>query len=194
MSNHTDIDVTVENPRPWADHRGLNRAFRAGAMTIGLIAPLEGFDGPVPTMSNHIELIQQAERAGFSTLWVRDVPLLDPSFGDTGQVFDTWTYLGYLAARTENIALGTASVVLPLRHPLDTAKAATSVDQLSDGRFLLGVATGDRAVEFPAYNIDYQTRGARFRDTLAYLRTATERRFPLISSSLGTMEGTDLLP
>jgi renilla-luciferin 2-monooxygenase len=85
-------------------------------------------------------------------------------------------------------------VVLPLRHPLDTAKAATSVDQLSDGRFLLGVATGDRAVEFPAYNIDYQTRGARFRDTLAYLRTATERRFPLISSSLGTMEGTDLLP
>jgi luciferase-type oxidoreductase, BA3436 family len=194
MSNHTDIDVTVENPRPWADHRGLNRAFRTGAMTIGLIAPLEGFDGPVPTMSNHIELIQQAERAGFSTLWVRDVPLLDPSFGDTGQVFDTWTYLGYLAARTENIALGTASVVLPLRHPLDTAKAATSVDQLSDGRFLLGVATGDRAVEFPAYNIDYQTRGARFRDTLAYLRTATERRFPLISSSLGTMEGTDLLP
>ena len=142
MSNHTDIDVTVENPRPWADHRGLNRAFRAGAMTIGLIAPLEGFDGPVPTMSNHIELIQQAERAGFSTLWVRDVPLLDPSFGDTGQVFDTWTYLGYLAARTENIALGTASVVLPLRHPLDTAKAATSVDQLSDGRCHRGPGCG----------------------------------------------------
>jgi len=158
MSNHTDIDVTVENPRPWADHRGLNRAFRTGAMTIGLIAPLEGFDGPVPTMSNHIELIQQAERAGFSTLWVRDVPLLDPSFGDTGQVFDTWTYLGYLSALTDSIALGTASVVLPLRHTLDTAKVTTSVDQLSYGRFFLGVATGDRPIEFPAYNVDYHSR------------------------------------
>ena len=56
MSNHTDIDLVVNNPL--ADHLGLKRAFRPGAMTIGLIAPLEGFDGPVPTISNHIELIQ----------------------------------------------------------------------------------------------------------------------------------------
>jgi luciferase-type oxidoreductase len=141
-----------------------------------------------------VGLIQQAERAGFASVWVRDVPLLDPSFGDAGQVFDTWAYLGYLAAKTERISLGTSSVVVPLRHPLDTAKAAASVDQLSGGRLLLGVATGDRAVEFPAYGADYEGRGERFRESLAYLREVTENRFPTVSSPLGTMRGTDLLP
>lgn len=194
MNEHAAIDVLGQRPSPWSDHPGLRHGFREGGMTVGVITPLEGFHGAVPTMTDHVKVIQQAERVGFAAVWVRDVPLLDPSFGDTGQVFDTWAYLGYLAATTERISLGTSSVVLPLRHPLDTAKAATSIDHLSGGRLLLGVATGDRAVEFPAYGIDYDTRGERFRDTLAYLRSATEQRFPQISSSLGEMSTTDLLP
>ncbi|MDR6688663.1 luciferase-type oxidoreductase [Arthrobacter sp. 1088] len=194
MIETTTIDVQVKNPLPWADHPGLSGAYRANGMTIGVISPLEGFDGPVPGMDNHVGLIQQAERAGFSTVWVRDVPLLDPSFGDTGQVFDTWSYLGYLAAKTETISLGTSSVVLPLRHPLDTAKAASSIDHLSGGRLLLGVATGDRAVEFPAYGVEHESRGERFRESLSVIRQVTENRFPNLDSSLGTMRGTDLLP
>ncbi|WP_068399935.1 LLM class oxidoreductase [Kribbia dieselivorans] len=178
----------------FSEHRGLQRAFRPGSMTIGVITPLEGFDGPVPTMLRHAELIEQAEAAGVSTVWVRDVPLLDPSFGDTGQMFDTWTYLGYLAARTTTIALGTASTILPLRHPIDTAKSATSVDQLSGGRFLMGVAAGDRPVEFPAFGIDYDTRPERFRESLAWVRRLTQESFPDIDSTLGRMRGTDLLP
>jgi luciferase-type oxidoreductase len=164
-------------------------------MTIGAITPLEGFDGLVPTMDGHLDVIRQAERAGFASVWVRDVPLLDPHFGDTGQVFDPWVYLGLLAGATSAITLGTASTVLPLRHPLHTAKAAASVDQLSGGRLLLGVATGDRPVEFPAFGIDAETRGERFRESLAYFRAALERHFPEIRSSLGRMEGNvDLLP
>jgi len=181
-------------PLPWLEHPGMSRSVRPEGMTLGVIAPLEGFDGPIPTLQNHVGLIQQAERAGFATVWVRDVPLLDPSFGDAGQVFDTWAYLGYLAASTSTIALGTSSVVLPLRHPLDTAKAAASIDQLSGGRLLLGVATGDRAVEYPAFGVDYDGRADRFRDSLAYLRQVTEHRFPTVTSTLGTMSGTDLLP
>lgn len=188
------LDVTGVAPRPWEEHPGLMRSFLPGGMTLGVITPLEGFDGPIPTLHNHVGLIQQAEQAGFATVWVRDVPLLDPGFGDTGQVFDTWAYLGYLAASTESIALGTASVVLPLRHPIDTAKAATSIDHLSGGRLLLGVATGDRAVEYPAYGADHEDRSERFRESLAFLRQVTENRFPDVSSPLGTMNGTDVLP
>lgn len=175
-------------------HQGMQHAFRRGGMTIGVITPLEGFDGPVPTMNHHAELIEQAEGAGFSTVWVRDVPLLDPSFGDTGQMFDTWAYLGYLAARTSTISLGTASAVLPLRHPIDTAKSAASIDQLSGGRFLLGVAAGDRPVEFPAFGIDYETRPDRFRESLELIRRLTQENFPEIDSPLGRMRGTDLVP
>ncbi|MEW1823097.1 LLM class oxidoreductase [Arthrobacter sp. NPDC080031] len=194
MDTPTSVDVVGAAPRPWSEHPGLAAAFRPDGMTIGVITPLEGFDGPVPGLENHAGLIQDAEKAGFATVWVRDVPLLDPSFGDTGQVFDTWAYLGYLAAKTERISLGTSSVVLPLRHPLDTAKAASSIDHLSGGRLLLGVATGDRAVEFPAYGVDHESRGERFRESLSVLRQVTENRFPEVASSLGAMRGTDLLP
>ncbi|WP_406424264.1 LLM class oxidoreductase [Streptomyces sp. NBC_00873] len=194
MSESAAIDVQGDKPSRWATHPGLRRAFSTGRMTLGVITPLEGFSGPVPALAEHVARIQQAERAGFASVWVRDVPLLDLSFGDAGQVFDTWTYLGYLAATTERISLGTSSVVLPLRHPLDTAKAAASLDHLSGGRLLLGVATGDRPVEFPAYGVDYDSRGERFREALSYLRAVTERRFPTVSSPLGEMNGTDLLP
>ncbi|MCW2587546.1 MAG: luciferase family protein [Frankiales bacterium] len=171
------------------------RAFPRGRMTLGAITPLEGYTGPVPTMADHVAVIQQAERVGFASVWVRDVPLLDPSFGDTGQVFAPWAYLGYLAAQTETITLGTASIVLSLRHPLDVAKAAASIDQLSGGRLLVGVATGDRPVEFPAYGIDFESRGERFRESLAYLHTVLENHFPEVRSPLGHMNGaTDLIP
>ncbi|WP_026928195.1 LLM class oxidoreductase [Granulicoccus phenolivorans] len=180
---------------PLTAHPGMRHAFRPGAMTIGVITPLEGFTGAIPTMNRHAELIDRAEAAGFSTVWVRDVPLLDPSFGDTGQIFDTWTYLGYLAARTNRIALGTASIVLPLRHPIHTAKAAASIDQLSGGRFLLGAAAGDRPVEFPAFGIAHATRSERFRESLQFVRRLTEESFPKIDSFLGHLNGTaDLIP
>lgn len=175
-------------------HQGMARAFRPGSMTIGVITPLEGFTGPIPTMHRHTELVTQAEAAGFSAVWVRDVPLLDPSFGDAGQMFDSWTYLGYLAACTSRISLGTASAVLPLRHPIDTAKAASSVDQLSGGRLLLGAAAGDRPVEFPAFGIDHGARAERFRESVAWIRRLTQEEFPRIASGLGQMEGTNLVP
>jgi luciferase-type oxidoreductase len=187
-------DLLGRHQRPFSEHAGMARAFPRGRMTIGAITPLEGYDGPVPSMVGHVEVIQQAERAGFASAWVRDVPLLDPHFGDTGQVFAPWAYLGYLTAQTTSITLGTASIVLPLRHPLDIAKAAASIDQLSGGRLLLGVATGDRPVEFPAYGIDFETRAERFRASLDYLHTVLENHFPDVRSPLGQMSGTDLIP
>lgn len=174
-------------------HPGMEHAFRPGAMTLGVTTPLEGFAGTLPHMNRHAELVEQAEKAGFATVWVRDVPLVDPKYGDAGQMFDAFTYLGYLAARTTRITLGTASIVLPLRHPIDVAKAAASVDQLSDGRLLLGVATGDRAIEFPAYGVDHASRGERLRESVSWLR-ALAGSYPRISSTLGRMDGTDLVP
>jgi luciferase-type oxidoreductase len=189
------LDLTGQAPRPFAEHAAMARAYPGGRMTVGAITPLEGFDGLVPTMARHVELIQQAERAGFASVWVRDVPLLDPHFGDSGQVFDPWVYLGHLAARTQTVTLGTSSIVVPLRHPLDIAKASASIDQLTGGRLLLGVATGDRPVEFPAFGLDADTRAERFREALAYFHAVLENRFPRVRSGMGVMDGnTDLLP
>jgi hypothetical protein len=49
-------------------------------------------------MVDQVSLAQRAEKLDFSALWFRDVPLRDPSFGDLGQVFDPWVYLGFMAA------------------------------------------------------------------------------------------------
>ncbi|MFP3560007.1 LLM class flavin-dependent oxidoreductase, partial [Paraburkholderia sp. SIMBA_049] len=106
----------------------------------------------------------------FAAAWVRDVPLFDPAFGDAGQVFDPFTYLAYLAAQTQRIALVTGSAIFALRHPIDLAKAAATLDTLSGGRLVLGIASGDRPVEFPAYGLDHDSRGERFAQSVDYFR------------------------
>ncbi|MEM9104988.1 MAG: TIGR03571 family LLM class oxidoreductase, partial [Pseudomonadota bacterium] len=127
-------------------------------------------------------------------LWLRDVPFNVPSFGDAGQVFDPFVYLGYLAARTETIALGVASIILPLRHPVHVAKAAASADQLSEGRLLLGIASGDRPEEYPAMNVPFEQRGERFRESYAYIRGMEKNAAAFDNLHGRPGGGMDLLP
>lgn len=174
---------------------GYNRVFQPGRLSIGLVIPLENYaSGSVPLMRHHRQRAQLAEQAGFSALWLRDVPFNVPSFGDAGQVFDPFVYLGYLAAHTQRIALGVASLVLPLRHPGHVAKAAASVDQLSEGRLILGVASGDRPDEYPAFRQNHGNRGQRFRDSVDYIRRMAEAS-PSLDNSFGHSAGhMDMLP
>jgi luciferase-type oxidoreductase len=173
---------------------GYQRVFKPGKLTLGMFFPIEAFGGDMPSMQNQVALAQQAEQAGFASLAFRDVPLRDPHFGDTGQVFDVWPYLGYIAGQTTEIALLTAAVVLPLRHPIHIAKAAASVDHLCGGRFLMGVASGDRPVEFPAFGVDFDTRGAAFRETMELLKIYWGNYFPHVESRFGHLAGGDVIP
>lgn len=170
-----------------------------GGFSIGIEAPLDndwtlageqarrqtGRLPGEPDLRRHAELARLADRLGFRALWVRDVPLYDPSFGDAAQVFEVFSYLGYLAGVTQNILLGTAAVVLPIREPLLTLKSAATVQRLSGNRLLLGVASGDRPVEYPLFGRDFEARGANFRDQVALLREGPQARLP---------NGLDVLP
>lgn len=172
-----------------------NRVFKPGRLSVGLVLPLEAYAvGAEPTMRDHIEVAQRAESLGFSALWLRDVPFNVPSFGDAGQIFDPFVYLGALATATDRIALGTSSIILPLRHPAHVAKAAATADVLSEGRLLLGVASGDRPEEYPAMQQSHADRGARFRDSVDYIRALGEP-YPKLDNAYGTIRGDiDLLP
>ena len=179
----------------FAGHAGYRRMFAANHLTIGIFLPLRFYQGDMSVLEGQADLVSQIDRLGFAAVWTRDVPLFDPSFGDAGQVFDSFTYLAYLAARTQKIALATGSAVFSLRHPIDLAKAATTIDQLSGGRLILGIASGDRPVEFPAYGIQRDDRGSRFAETVTVFRRLTQDTRPSIHSPLGTMDGqADLLP
>lgn len=165
--------------------QGYKRIFKENKLTLGLFIPIEAYSGSIPSMEKHIQMAQKAEELGFGALWVRDIPLFDPYFGDVGQIYDPWVYLGYLTAHTKKITLGTGSIVFPLRHPIHLAKAATSIDQLSKGRLVLGIASGDRQVEFPAFNINIPSRGEAFRETYYYFKQLLNEDFPMIDSQVG---------
>lgn len=180
---------------PLAEHPGFGRMFTPGRLTVGLFLPLWPFAGDMAGMAGQGEIISRADDSDFAAVWVRDVPLSDPRFGDVGQVYDPWTYLAWLAARTTHLSLAAGSAVFSLRHPIDLAKQATSIDQLSGGRLVLGAASGDRASEFPAYGIDHATRGDRYREAVQWFRTLSETDRPELSTGLGRIGGgVDLQP
>ncbi|WP_339698273.1 LLM class oxidoreductase [uncultured Marixanthomonas sp.] len=177
-------------------NKGYNSVFKPNRLSVGIVVPIEHYAmGPVPTMKDHIERVQLVEKLGFKSLWVRDVPFNVPSFGDAGQTFDPFTYLGYLAGQTNEIALGIASVALPLHHPVHVAKSAATIDQLSYGRLIMGVASGDRPDEYPAMGIDFESRGERFRESFNYIRKA-QKSFPSLETThFGNLKGhLDVLP
>lgn len=184
-------------PAAYQTHPAYSRVFRPGKLSFGFIMPLEGYpDSPFPTLEDHTRLARLADEAGFAALWMRDVPFYDPNFGDTGQMLDPFVYLGYLAAHTQRIALGTAGIVLPLRDPLTIAKQAVSVDQLTGGRLILGLSSGDRPVEYPAFGVDFDNRADRYREAFDLVRTTIEERFPRKQTRFyGQLSGDlDLIP
>ncbi|MFY3985906.1 LLM class oxidoreductase [Achromobacter xylosoxidans] len=177
------IATSAQPPIELDLHPGFKRVFQPDQLSVGLILPLETHRGkPAPTMANHVEMAQHAEALGFAALWMRDVPFFDPEYGDVAQVFEPMVYIGYLAAATRRIALGTTGIVLPTHEPMYLAKQATSLDQLSNGRMILGLSSGDRQSDYPMLNIDYDSRGERFRDAYSVLRTLSEKSFPSFHS------------
>ncbi|SUJ01138.1 Alkanal monooxygenase alpha chain [Sphingobacterium spiritivorum] len=176
------------------DHLAFNRLYSPNKLTIGIFLPLRVYSGNLNDFTAHISLIQQMDEKGFGAIWVRDIPLFDPHFGDVGQVYDPFTYLSYIAGITKNIILGTGSIILPFWHPISLAKVSSSIDQLSGNRLILGVGSGDRAIEFPAFGIPFESRGERFRQVLEEFRQLSQTTFPEIDSSLTSMNGVDLLP
>lgn len=177
-------------------NKGFNKVFRLGKLSLGIVIPIENYaQSPIPALKNHLERVQLVEKLGFKALWVRDVPLHVSTFGDAGQAFDPFTYLGYLAGKTSEIALGIASIALPLHHPVHIIKSATTIDQLSEGRLIMGIASGDRPTEYPAMAIDFEKRGELFREAYRYIKQAQED-FPIIDTNyFGYLNGAiDVLP
>jgi luciferase-type oxidoreductase len=188
------LSTTGASSDAFAHHPGYQRMFAPNALTLGIFLPLRFYEGTMDVLAGQTRLVRQIDQYGFAGLWVRDVPLFDPYFGDAGQVFDPFTYLAFLAGQTRHVSLATGSAIFALRHPIDLAKAATTIDQLSGGRLILGIASGDRPVEFPAYGLSHNERGARFAETVSLFRQLMQHGELDIRSELGDIQGVELLP
>jgi len=113
-----------------------------------------------PTQPDAAALIDygvRMEALGYESLWVWDHILLgvEPPF----PIIEALSLLTAVAARTTTIKLGTGILVLPLRNPVVLAKQISSIDQISGGRLILGMASGWYKREFDAVGIDFSKRG-----------------------------------
>ncbi len=147
-------------------------------VTIGLA--IKNFVGPAetPDVDGILAYAERAEALGFESLWAWDHVLLgvEPSF----PILDAIGTLTAIAARTTRIRLGTGVLVLPLRNPTVAAKALGTLDVISGGRLILGVAAGWYAREFDAVGVPFAQRGRLFERNLEILtRLWTEDRVTL---------------
>jgi probable F420-dependent oxidoreductase len=118
------------------------------------------------------ETADWAERAGFHLVMVSDHVAVTPDVARAypAPFYEPFTALAWLAGRTSRVELGTTVVILPYRHPLLLARMASNVDQLSNGRLILGVGVGWARAEFEALGISFARRGRLSDDYLAVLQ------------------------
>lgn len=138
-------------------------------MKFGLNLPNFGAEATPETLAGWA---LRAEEAGFHLVMVSDHVALVPEVqrGFPAPFYDPFTALAWLAAKTRTIELGTTVTILPYRHPLQTARIAANIDQLSGGRLILGVAAGWSRQEFATLGVPFSERGRRTDDYLAAIR------------------------
>lgn len=140
------------------------------------------------------EIAATAEANGFESVWMPEhlvLPAEMPAtylYTATGQppidpstpMFDPWVVLGAVAQATQSIRLATNVYILPLRHPLVTARAVTTLDRISGGRVTLGIGVGWLQEEFELAGQEFHNRGKRTDEIITILRTLWSRDSDII--------------
>ena len=121
----------------------------------------------MPDAKALVEYGVKMEELGYDSIWVWDHVLLgvEPNF----PIIEALTLLTAIAARTRKIKLGTGVLVLPMRNPVILAKQLSSIDLLSDGRLILGAASGWYRREFNAVGVPFEQRGKIMDENLDIL-------------------------
>jgi probable F420-dependent oxidoreductase len=154
---------------------------------FGIAIPQTFIDAPVRTALIR-DVIRRAEALGFHSLWVQEEIL------DAPATLDPVELLTYASALTERVRLGTAVLVLPTRSPVHLAKSLATLDQLSDGRLIVGVGLGGDTGHYPAFGIPADRRTARFTATVELLRRLWVESLVTFESPFWTLERVSLEP
>lgn len=128
-----------------------------------------------PDIREVLDYAARAEQMGFSSLWAWDHILLGSK--NPFAFLESLSVLAALAVTTEKARLGTGVLVLPLRNPVVLAKVTSTIDRMSGGRLVLGVASGWYEREFDAVGVPFAERGRVFERNAEILkRFWTEER------------------
>jgi F420-dependent oxidoreductase-like protein len=123
-----------------------------------------GYWGLGLTSQDQLDVVLEAEKLGYDSVWTAE------AYGS-----DAATILGWLAGQTTKIRLGSAIFQMPGRSPAMTAMTAATLDQLSDGRFILGIGSSGPQVSEGWHGVRFGKQLARTRDYVAVVRSALAR-------------------
>ena len=132
-------------------------------VTLGVAIPQTFVGVPIDTARMR-EFLQRAEALGFDSAWVVEQVL------GSAPVLESVSTLAWAAAVTERVRLGSAVLLTALRSPVHLAKALATIDQLSQGRLIVGVGLGGNPKVYPAYGLAAERRAARFAEGLRLMK------------------------
>jgi probable F420-dependent oxidoreductase len=152
-------------------------------MKIGLVLPMADSDGPgASTWPRIKQLARLAEAGGLDSLWVYDHLIFRMPDQEEGGIHEAMTLLTAVAASTDRAELGTIVLGTGFRPPALTAKMAATLDEVADGRLILGLGTGWHEPEYAAFGYPFDHRAGRFEEALQII-------IPLIRGERVTFHG-----
>ncbi|GEP55573.1 LLM class flavin-dependent oxidoreductase [Reyranella soli] len=126
----------------------------------------EPAEGPwQPTIDEMADLVSLVDRCGYDSMWVGD------HVAFTIAIFDPLMQLAQAAVVSRRLIFGTDVYLLPLRHPTPVAKQVSTLDHLTEGRFVFGVGVGGEfPKEYEACGVPINERGARLSESITVMR------------------------
>lgn len=140
---------------------------------VGLFLPLieDTTRQGVTSWSDLLAIAQTAEAIGLDSLWVPDHFIFHdrhPGEGLVGQ-WEAWSVIAALAAATNRVEIGPLVLATTFRNPALLAKMADTVDEISNGRLILGIGAGWNKLEYDAYGYPFDHRYSRFEESLTII-------------------------
>jgi alkanesulfonate monooxygenase SsuD/methylene tetrahydromethanopterin reductase-like flavin-dependent oxidoreductase (luciferase family) len=147
----------------------------ARPMGIGIMVPIaerSAFGPTPPRVRDMVEMAQTAEAIGCDAIWLADHFLFRPPVAPEGEeygLWEAWTAAAALAQATSKIQIGLLVTCLGWRNPGIVARMTETIEDISNGRFILGVGAGWHEPEYDAYGMPFDHRASRFEDSITIL-------------------------
>jgi alkanesulfonate monooxygenase SsuD/methylene tetrahydromethanopterin reductase-like flavin-dependent oxidoreductase (luciferase family) len=156
-------------------------------MGLSIMAPIAERSpfGGTPRFSDMLEITRTAEAIGLDAVWLPDHLVMQ--FESEGNVvrgvWEAWTTLAAIAAATTKVTLGVLVTSTSFRHPGIIAKMAENLDEISNGRFILGLGAGWHKPEYDQFGFPFDHRVSRFEEAINIIA-------PMLREGRATFHGT----
>ena len=142
----------------------------------------------------YVDMARAAEASGFDSIWIGDHLLYRGNGRPERGPWEAWTLLAALAAVTDRVQLGPLVACASFHPPGLIAKMAATVDEVSGGRFVLGLGAGWNEVEYVAFGIPYDHRVTRFEEAFEIVRRLLAGESVTLSGRYWQVEDAVLRP